>query len=992
MRLPLSAITLLLPLAAIGQEPPVIAPTDAKSPADELKAFKLPPGFAAQLVASEPDIQKPMQCAFDAKGRLWVTTSHLYPFPAADETKATDKLFILSEFGPDGKARKVETFAENLNIPIGILPMPDCKSCIVSRVGQILKLTDTTGAGKADKREVLFTGFGTRDTHGMTNSYTLMPDGWVYACHGYLNDSRVKGKDGHEVHMQSGNTFRFRPDGSRIEIYTHGQVNPFGIAIDPWFNLYTADCHTKPITQLIPGAWYDSFGKPHDGLGYAPHVAYHDHGSTALCGLTWYDADHFPKEYLGTMFLGNVVTNKINFDKIEWKGSTPVAKEQPDFLVSGDPWFRPTDIKLGPDGALYVTDFYNKIIGHYEVDLHHPQRDKDRGRIWRIVWKDKLPKPAYSDLTTSKLEDIDKLLGHPNLAVRLAATNELIRRRQELPARDGLSDTEKAHRLWAMEMADLPDFRKREGYGRVTPFVTVHMTRIEKVKDEWAHEHAIDIKRKEQGKLPEAEPKWTRAILETMTAQPSTDNVKPLLALIPKIPAEDTHLKYAARLALRNSLRAGDNWTKADFSINDPVVADVALGIPTAEAAKYVADAYKAKVIPRNQILAVAEFIGRNGTSREWSLVAYTRLTPEVDSIRAYEAVLRGVQAAGKKDDRDTLYSDLDNVFTFEHSVAETRAYVAVLKQAAGLVKNIYKKPLADKCRNWVRTAADASLRTEAFEALALYDRAAALELARTQMVEPTTPPSLQERAATILTTSRATVDQALLVDAFKTAPERLSLTIAAGLAREKVAADLLFAAVRAGQASPRLLQEKAVLDSLKAGKVPNADARVAELTKGLPSADDRLATILKQRAVGFSKAKPDLTAGKQLFVKTCAACHQIANEGGKVAPNLDGIGIRGADRLIEDVLDPNRNVDANFRATRFETTDGRVVTGLLRDTDGDVYIIADQEGKEIRLPKGVVDKQSLLATSPMPADVADKLKESEFYDLLGYLLSQRAK
>ena len=128
--------------------------------------------------------------------------------------------------------------------------------------------------------EVLFTGFGTRDTHGMYNSFTLMPDGWVYACHGFLNTSKVKGKDGHEVEMNSGNTFRFRPDGSRIEVYTRGQVNPFGIAVDPWFNLYTADCHSKPITQLIRGAVYDSFGKPHDGLGFAPHVTRHDHGST----------------------------------------------------------------------------------------------------------------------------------------------------------------------------------------------------------------------------------------------------------------------------------------------------------------------------------------------------------------------------------------------------------------------------------------------------------------------------------------------------------------------------------------------------------------------------------------------------------------------------------------------------------------------------------------------------------------------------------------
>ena len=110
---------------------------------------------------------------------------------------------------------------------------------------------------------------------------------------------------------------------------------------------------------------------------------------TGLCGLAWYDADHFPKDYLGTMFLGDVVSNCISHDKIVWKGATPVAVEQPNFLTSKDRWFRPVDIKLGPDGALYVADFYNKIIGHYEVDLKHPGRDKKHGRIWRIVWKGK---------------------------------------------------------------------------------------------------------------------------------------------------------------------------------------------------------------------------------------------------------------------------------------------------------------------------------------------------------------------------------------------------------------------------------------------------------------------------------------------------------------------------------------------------------------------------------------------------------------------------
>src|SRR5262249_40432946 len=153
----------------------------------------------------------------------------------------------------------------------------------------------------------------------------------------------------------------FRPDGSHIEIWTRGQVNPFGMTIDPYFNIYNADCHSKPITQLIHGGTYESFGKPHDGLGFAPTMMDHIHNSTALCGVVYYAADHFPNEYLDCCFLGNVTANRINLDKIEFTGSTPRAVERPDFLVSTDMWFRPVDIKLGPDGALYVSDFYNKI-------------------------------------------------------------------------------------------------------------------------------------------------------------------------------------------------------------------------------------------------------------------------------------------------------------------------------------------------------------------------------------------------------------------------------------------------------------------------------------------------------------------------------------------------------------------------------------------------------------------------------------------------------
>ena len=136
-------------------------------------------------------------------------------------------------------------------------------------------------------------------------------------------------------------------------------------------------------------------------LGFGPEMVTHDHGSTGIGGISFYAADQFPEAYRGTVFIGNVVTNRINHDRIEWHGSSPNGIEQPDFVWSEDNWFRPVDIELGPDGALYVADFYNRIIGHYEVPLTHPGRDRKRGRIWRIVYQGTDGKPAPAPIPRS---------------------------------------------------------------------------------------------------------------------------------------------------------------------------------------------------------------------------------------------------------------------------------------------------------------------------------------------------------------------------------------------------------------------------------------------------------------------------------------------------------------------------------------------------------------------------------------------------------------
>ena len=166
----------------------------AAKAAEEQKALHAPPGFEIQLVASEPEINKPLNLAFDDRGRLWVTSTVEYPYPAKEGTRPRDSVKILSDFSADGRAQKVEIFADGLNIPIGLLPMPSARAAIVHNIPNIYMMKDTNGDGRADTRDVLYGIFGKRDTHGMTNAFTWGFDGWIYACHGYSNDSKVQGQ------------------------------------------------------------------------------------------------------------------------------------------------------------------------------------------------------------------------------------------------------------------------------------------------------------------------------------------------------------------------------------------------------------------------------------------------------------------------------------------------------------------------------------------------------------------------------------------------------------------------------------------------------------------------------------------------------------------------------------------------------------------------------------------------------------------------------
>lgn len=1121
---PLLLPLLLLTLTAHAADTRLVRETEPLSPEQERQKLTVPEGFEIQLFASEPMIHKPVNMAFDAKGRLWVSSTTEYPY-SADKSRwsdaqgtrvkdSRDAIKILEDTDGDGRADKVTDFADGLNIPTGVVPWhkPEHKAgCIAWSIPNIWYFADTNGDGTADLREVLFGPLGyEKDTHGMCSSFRLGLDGWIYATHGFNNTSTFRvnpaRKGDHEVRnskfefleLHSGNVFRFRPDGSAVEAWTRGQVNPFGLAWDRYGNLYSADCHSSPVYQLIRGAHYPSFGKPHDGLGFAPVMCQHTHGSTGICGIVYLDGGVWGPEWDDHVFLGNVVTSRVNLDKVTFTGSTPKANERPDFVTSTDPWFRPVDLQLGPDNALYIADFYNRIIGHYEVPLDHPGRDRERGRIWRVVKKDR--KPVAADFTRMSPREIAEEMGSPNLTRRHLALQEVRRRGDKgwlvefgqvfsdespfppfAPAGDarppGYADSEPhdfkamsfewrrsdmrmAHTLWALSylgeryaVASVLRHLHTGGWWvadeeeRLNGLLMAHATQIVGTKEDlhswerWALGLIFDFRGSAAGRAAvqvlQNRPKFFSPNPDIEPDQ--TDwwrlwTVERLIELCDRLveqPADEPHLQgdshyvHALKVLLRDWL--AQPW----FRHNGQLMAglkpitdkswflSVMQSVPTEEAAALLLDSLTLES-PSEQWKHIARH-GAEETLRQ-AIARARKAVPHIFAMERLQALADGLSERGMSPPAELLAwaRELAEEHLANAEAHPEASWLPVPQAEPAPVWSLRARPCADGVEARVLQSMGQGGGAEESRTGALKSRAFAAPEKLALWINghrgPPTAGAHEKNLVRVVESATGTTLAHVFPPRNDTA-QRAELDLAAHMGKtvhlELVDGDASKAYAWLGitRIEPPVVsvedfevesQRRDTLQKLAVILQHSAPVALREkLATYLPprpappplpvSPEQRrqLDALITARSAAYAKAAPDKARGAQVFQTHCAACHQTGGQGGLIGPQLDGIGTRGVERLCEDILDPNRNVDAHFHLHILTLQDGSTLSGFLKAEAGQVLILADAAGREQRVSKNTVVKDDVQPLSLMPPVFGQTIPEKDFTDLLGWLLER---
>jgi putative heme-binding domain-containing protein len=955
-------------------------------PAAQLAAFKVADGYEVNLFASELEgIANPIQMRFDHEGRLYVACSWVYPQLAPGQGP-NDKIILLQDTNGDGRADRSGVFADGLIIPTGLETGDG--GVYVGNGTELLFLQDTTGDGKADVRRVVLRGFGTGDSHQNINSFTWGPGGELMMSQGLHAVSKVETPWGISYLDQAG-IWRLRPRLLRLDGFFGGGMaphNPWGFAFDKWGQLLVMAGNGHGIYDPLP-----VMIRNHKHL---EHVQiWENMRGRKICGVEVIESSHFPEEMQGTMAAGGFMNHMIFGLQAAENGSSFKVRDLPPLLVSTHGSFRPVDVKLGPDGALYVADWYNPIIGHYQASFRHPDRDKTHGRIWRITAKDRplLAPPKLSSMTVSELlEQLKSPEGWNRYQARrvLAAmeTEGVVKGLENWISQ--LDAASPSYERWLVEAMGIYESHEVIESGLVEQLL--------RARDHRARAYAVGVIAHGHDRLPQAldwigravEDEHPRVRLAAVVAAAAIPEARSMEIAAAAADRElDQPLEYALEQAVHvlkphwigpftaGELTFGDRQNRLEFVLK-------ADGSPdTFQALMRMLESGKLTRQTRSSFLhIVAEVGGPDDLAKLLEPQTYM-----INGVFDGQLQAKLLFALGRTERFRQARPSGDLGQAVKHLLdgAEERVQAELFR-----LIGIWKLP-----------GFGAELKAAA-ESGAVRLRQAALE-GLGHLGDEESRATLNALAGAGELAARAGAAAAL---AWADIPQ------AAGIAAQILADDP--GGATASVLVPAFLQRKGGSEILAAAlerKSPSeAAAREAlQLIQGVGRTEEQLEVVLT-RAAGRSRQVWEFTDGElEQFVAEvnsqgdpirgqtiyqraelgCVACHVVGNQGGSLGPDLNSIGSgQPVDFILGAVLEPNREVKEGYEAMEVTTRDGDTYQGYKVREDGSELVLRDLlQDQEIRIRKENIQER-MQRGSIMPAGLVDSLDRTELRDLIRYL------
>ncbi len=1007
--------------------------------AESVRHYVTPVGFEVRPFVTEEKLGgKPLAMAWDEKGRLWVSISLDYPNELKPAGQGRDRIVVCADTDGDGVCDTVTTFADKLSIVTSLLPYAG--GVIAHQAPVTLFLRDTDGDGIADVRQELLRGWSTGDTHAGPSNLRYGFDNWVYGAIGYAGFNGVVG--GERLNFRQG-FYRFKVETdagalkvTKLEFLRSTNNNTWGLNFDESGELFGSTANGCPLVHMpIPNRYTEQVR----GLsaGPLPNIAADNHfepvtdhvrqvdwhgGFTAASHVALYTARTYPREYWGrTAFLSEPTGHLTATFTLRPNGATFAATYGWNLLASDDEWAAPIDAQVGPDGNVWVNDWYNFIVQHnptpagfkngagnaYETEL----RDKKHGRIYRVVHGGKAD--AGPKLVGATPHELVAALKNPNLGWRLHAQRLLVER--------GKRDIE-------------PDLLK--------------LIQDKSVDETGLNAGAVHAVWTLSGLLgPKAVPEGLLEFVGAGVTHPSaavrratylglvtklSDHADRLLpSLTPQSPYADADVpvRVAALLATADLTDAANLSKVLASHLPDPAFLEP-VGLPDATAAAgaahplrfltAVAATPKERTLPPDSV-KVVELVARTFATSPKAPPAKGGATPApVGTPAAGEAqpaaepspverLLRSLGTNPKAD--DAILAGLAAGWPAGKSLALTpegeKAVGDLLGKlapsargkllrfaAAGGVKGLDAQ-IAGVVNGLLATATDAkasdSDRIDAAKSVIDFrpdDADAAAKLLAA--VTPQTPPAVAGGIFEALAASRSKAIGPAVVGRLRELPGTARpAALRLVLGRPDSAAAFLDA-VEKGQLRFDLL----ALDQ-KTALANNADKAVATRAQKLLAAGGGLPSPDRQKVIDelhhVVNKTGDVAKGKTVFTAQCAKCHTYAGEGTQVGPDLTGMAVHPKEELLIHILDPSRSVEGNYKAYRVVTSDGRSLTGLLAGETKTSVEVVDAEGKRHPLSRDDIESLAETDKSLMPEGFEKQINPTELTDLLEFL-TQKGK